>query len=248
MVRNRGKYRTENRLVVGACRIVAVICAFGGGLQLQAQEVKTPYPDMAPLEQYLMPDRNAEIALARTAAPESISRDATVLVLGKHGYEPAVEGKNGFVCLVERAWNAPFDNPEFWNPKNRSPICYNPPAAHSVLPLIIKKAELIVAGKSKVQQIEAWEKATYARRELPTTLEPGAMSYMISKDAYLSDQGHHNLAHLMFYTPVMEKAKWGADEPNSPVILLQTGPPEPFTVFIVPTGKWSDGSSARLPK
>ena len=52
----------------------------------------------------------------------------------------------------------------------------------------------------------------------------------------------------MFYTPVMEKAKWGADVPNSPVILLQTGPPEPFTVFLVPTGKWSDGTQAPMPK
>jgi hypothetical protein len=103
-----------------------------------------------------------------------------------------------------------------------------------------------MAGKSK-PQIEAWEKAAWARKELPTTLEPGAMAYMLSKDAYLTDQGSHNLAHLMLYTPVMDKANWGADVPNSPVSMLQTGPPEPFTLFIVPTGKWSDGSPARIP-
>jgi hypothetical protein len=53
-------------------------------------------PNMAPLDQYMM-ERDAEVALARTAAPEDISRDATVLVMGWHGYETAVEGKNGFV-------------------------------------------------------------------------------------------------------------------------------------------------------
>lgn len=224
-----------------------VICALGVPWPTQAQTAKNLYPNMAPVEQYLMPNQDAEIALARTAAPDSISRGATILVLGKRGYGTAVEGKNGFVCIVERAWTAPFDNAEFWNPKNRSPICYNPPAVRSVLPLTLKRAELVMAQKSK-SQIEELTKAAWAKKELPTTLEPGAMAYMLSKDAYLTDQGSHNLAHLMFYTPVMDKATWGADVPNSPVILLQSGPPEPFTLFIVPTGKWSDGSPARIPK
>ena len=74
------------------------------------------------------------------------------------------------------------------------------------------------------------------------------MSYMMSKDAYLTDDDGHNLAHLMFYVPLMDKANWGADVPNSPVMLLQTGPPEPFTFFIVPVGKWSDGIPAPVPK
>lgn len=202
---------------------------------------------MAPLDRYLIPDRDAEIALARSAAPAAISGDATVLVLGKHGYETAVAGKNGFVCVVERNWMAPFDNPEFWNPKNRGPVCYNPQAARSVLPMTIKRTEQVMAGKSR-SEIEAWEKTAYAKKELPTTLEPGAMAYMMSKDAYLTDEGSHNLAHLMLYTPVMNKANWGADAVGSPIILLQTGPPEPFTVFLVPTGKWSDGTGAPLPK
>ena len=53
-------------------------------------------------------DRNAEIVLARSAAPEAISRDADVLVLGQHGYETAVKGKNGFVCAVERGVDGPI--------------------------------------------------------------------------------------------------------------------------------------------
>src|SRR5271166_6607050 len=84
-----------------------------------AEDSKTPYSSMAPLEEYLM-ERNAEIALARSAAPDSISRDAEVLVLGRHGYETAVKGKNGFVCVVERGWMGPFngeDAANFWNPK-----------------------------------------------------------------------------------------------------------------------------------
>ena len=98
-----------------------------------AQDPNQPYPTMAPVEQYLM-DRDAEIALARSAAPDAISRDASVIVLTRHGYETAVQGRNGWVCWVGRGWLAMFDNPEFWNPKVRAADCLNPPAARSVLP------------------------------------------------------------------------------------------------------------------
>lgn len=230
-------------LVVSSLALVIVL---GAAWKAPAHQAKTPYPNMAPVDQYLMQDGEAEIALARSAAPESISRDAEVMVLGRHGYETAIPGKNGFVCVVERNWMAPFDNLEFWNPKNRSPICYNPQAARSILPVTIKRTEPVMAERSKAQ-IQQWEKEAYARKELPATVEPGAMAYMMSKRAYLTDKGSHNLAHLMFYTPVMNRANWGADAPNSPVIFLQQVTPEPFTVFLVPTGKWSDGTSAPLP-
>jgi len=227
--------------------LVVVLCA---AWQAYAQDAKGPYPSMAPLDQYLMADRDAEIALARSAAPEAISRDADVLVLGRHGYETAVKGKNGFVCAVERAWMGPFDGDgadNFWNPKVRGPVCFNPPAARSVLPLTYKRTEMILAGKSKAQIIDAL-KAAYEKKELPP-LEPGAMSYMMSKDQYLTDNGdHHWVAHLMFYTPLMDGAVWGANLPRSPVILNPqfSGAPEPIDVFMVPTRRWSDGTAASV--
>src|SRR5271154_7105512 len=104
----------------------ALVIVLGAAQQTQAQDAKAPYPNMAPLDQYLM-GRDAEITLARSAAPESISRDAEVMVLGRHGYETAVKGKNEFVCAVERSWMAPFDDPEFLNPDQRLPHCLNPP-------------------------------------------------------------------------------------------------------------------------
>src|SRR5262249_1085765 len=77
----------RNRLAAGASLVVAVICSFAASPQMRAQDHKIQYPSMAPLDQYLMPDRDAEIVLARSAAPDAISRDATVFVLGRHGYE-----------------------------------------------------------------------------------------------------------------------------------------------------------------
>jgi len=231
------------KFAVVAWLIFALISPLGPARQIQAQGDKTPYPTMAPVEQYLM-DRDAEIALARSAAPESISRDAKVVVLGRHGYETAVEGTNGFVCAVERSWMNTFDQPEFWSPKTRGAICYNPPAARSVLPIIYMRARMVLAGLSKEQMISRI-KAAYAKKELPP-LEPGAMAYMMSKDAYLTDAGSHNMAHLMFYTPLMDGANWGAGLPKSPVYLISEfkGAPEPIDVFIVATGKWSDGTPA----
>jgi len=233
----------------------ALTFALGGARQAHALDAKTPYPSMAPLDQYLMADRNAEIALARSAAPPSISRDAKVVVLGPHGYETAVEGKNGFVCIVERAWMNPFDSPEFWNPKNRGPICFNPPAARTVLPITLMRTKLVLAGKSKAEVTESI-KAAVERKELPA-LEVGAMCYMMSKDAYLTDAGGHNLAHLMFYTPLMDGAVWGANLvdssngvsepfPGSPLLLSPQfrGNPEPINVFFMGTGMWSDGTAA----
>jgi hypothetical protein len=234
----------------GACLVVAVICAFAAPLQMRAQDPKTPYPSMAPLDQYLM-DRNAEIALARSAAPEAISHDAEILVLGRHGYEPAVKGKNGFVCVVERGWMGPFDGDDaanFWNPKMRGPVCYNPPAARSILPLTYKRTEMILAGQSQAQIIEGIK--AFIKQKLPP-LEPGAMSYMMSKDQYLNDGSRHNwIAHLMIYTPLMDSAVWGADLPHSPVMLNPQfqGHPEPIDVFMVPTGRWSDGTPAPMPQ
>jgi hypothetical protein len=210
---------------------------------VRSQEAKTKYPRMAPAEEYLMTDRDAEIALARSAAPESISHDATILVLGRHGYETAVEGKNGFVCVVERGWMSPADAPEFWNPRIRGPICFNPPAARSVLPTTYKRTEMVLAGKTKAEIIEG-NKALFERGELPA-LEPGAMSYMLSKGAYLTDNDDHNLAHLMFYTSLLDGAVWGADLPKSPVMLIpQFKGAQPIDVFIVPVGRWSDGTAA----
>jgi len=226
-----------------ALGIVVLAILLCGAWQSQAQDPKTPYPSMAPLGQYLMGDRNAEIAMARSAAPESISRDAEVLVLGRHGYETAVKGKNGFVCVVERSWMSPFDHPQFWNPKLRGPICFNPPAARSILPLTFKRTELVLAGLSKAQIFDGIK--AFGKKELQP-LEPGGMCYMMSSQGYLNDSAGHWVPHLMFYVPQTDGMVWGADLPGSPVMLNPQfqGAPEPVTVFMIPVLKWSDGTPA----
>lgn len=209
-------------------------------------EKPAPYPKMAPLDQYLMADRNAEIALARTAAPASISGDATIMVLTKRGYEEAVKGKNGFVCLIGRSWLAPLDEPELWNPKIRAPICLNAPAVRSVLPLQFQLTAFALSGATREQMVVKL-KATLATKSFAP--ETGAMSYMMGKDQHLSDRDNHWHPHLMFYMPsTIGEAVLGANLAASPVV----GGPSvvagvgtmPVSTFYVLLDKWSDGTSA----
>jgi len=228
----------------------ALAAALSAPKPAPAQDAKQPYPAMAPIEQYLM-DRDAEIALARSAAPDAISRDASVIVLTRHGYETAVKGTNGWVCEVARSWMAMFDHPEFWNPKVRAAGCLNPPAARSVLPDTYKRTELLLAGRSK-QDVIAATRAAIDKKEYPP-LEQGTVVYMMSKSSYLTDGGDHNVSHIMFYQTDKPDAAWGANVVNAPVgsanywywsadayPQLKSFPP--LAVFLVMVPKWSDGT------
>ena len=225
--------------------VAVLVFAFGmvfEGQEMRSQEAATKYLHMAPVEEYLITDRTAEITLARTAAPESISRDATILVLGRRGYETAVEGKNGFVCVVQRSWTLPFDSPEFWNPRVRLPLCMNPPGARFNLPLTFKTEELASAGLSK-NQMSGRLKAAYDNKELPVP-EHGSMCYMMSKQQYFGDkEGNAGDSHLMFWFPQGEHMDWGADASDSPVNVHQYTP-QPITEFTISVAKWSDGTVA----
>src|SRR6266404_8863932 len=227
---------------VGAIAIksFALLVVLGTAYQAMAQDATTPYPKMAPIEQYLM-DRTAEIALARSAAPESISADAEVLVLGHHGFETAVKGKNGFVCIVGRGWSSAAD-PDFWNPKVRVPICLNAAAARTYLLRVTKITDLALAGRTLAQVNEAIASAV-AKKDLPP-MEPGAMCYMMSKQGYGGDSAPHWPSHLMFFYSDIDPAIWGANLPGSPIIAI-ADPLEHLTQFVIPVQHWSDGTEDR---
>jgi len=243
---------TRNEIRITLLSGFVLVAALIASRPVAAQDAKQPYPNMAPIDQYLM-DRDAEVALARSAAPDAISHDASVIVLTRHGYETAVQGKNGWVCWVGRGWLGMFDHPEFWNPKVRAAECINPPAARSVLPYAYKRTELLLAGHSK-QEVIATIKVAIDKKELPA-LEQGTVSYMMSKDSYLSDYGGHNAPHMMFFETAKDGAAWGANLANSPVLAVnywyisaeaypQLKSFPRLSVFLVGVTKWSDGTSA----
>ena len=208
-----------------------------------AQAAKDPYPTMAPLDQYLIADEKSEIALARSAAPASIADAAEVMVLGRDGYKTAVTGTNGFMCLVERSWGQGTEEAEFWNPKMRAPHCFNALAAKSFAQIYLLKTKLVLAGKSKSEIAKAVATALDSK-ELPA-LEPGAMAYMMSKQQYLNDQGKNWRSHTMFFSPGDMTKSWAADDPNSPVMMVND-PQERVTILLVLADKWSDGTASAM--
>ena len=219
----------------------ALLVVLGTVYRATAQDATTLYPKMAPVDQYLMTDQAAEIALARSAAPESISRDAEVLVLGRHGFETAVKGTNGFVCIVGRSWTSAADA-DFWDPKVRVPMCVNGAAARSYLLRVTKETEWGLAGRTPAQMNEAIS-AAIAKKELPP-MEPGAMCYMMSKEGYGGDSSPHWPSHLMFFFTDANLASWGANLPGSPVVGLSDPVAEHLTQFVIPVQRWSDGTEA----
>ncbi len=203
------------------------------------QAAKALYPVMAPLDQYLISDEKAEIALARSSAPASISDAAEVMVLRRDGYATAVKGSNGFVCIVQRSWAKPTDDAEFWNAKVRAPNCFNPAASKTFLPIFLLKTKLVLAGKSRAQILAATTSAL-DKKEIPA-LAPGAMCYMMGKQQYLSDDDRNWHPHVMVFVSGDAAKSWGANLHGSPVIAAND-PEERVTIFMVLAGAWSDGT------
>ena len=233
----RTSMKTKERTIWIMAPVLAISIGF---LAPNATAQSDTYPKMAPVDQYLM-EKNAEIQLARSAAPDSISRDATILVLGRQGYETAVEGKNGFVCIVGRGWTSAPDS-EFWNPKVRVPMCVNAAAARSYLLRLTKETEWGLEGRTQAQMTESI-KAALAKKELPA-MEPGAMCYMLSKQGYGGDSSPHWPPHLMFFYSDTDPAIWGANLPGSPVVGM-SDLVEHLTQFVIPVQRWSDGTEGR---
>ncbi len=232
--------RTRRRPMVGSgvCGVAFLLGAFGSA---GAGDAKPAYPAMAPIEQYRVASASEEIARSRSAAPTSISGDASVLTLGDRGYETTLRGRNGFVCLVQRSWAAGFEDAEFWNPKLRAPICFNPAAARTVLPGYLERTKWAVAGVSRADMIKRTNAELAANRiAMP---EPGALAYMMSKQGYLGDLAGHWHPHLMFFFGPTNVADWGADLHGSPVFAAR-GDSEPITTFFVLVPTWSDGTPA----
>jgi len=228
----RTMYRTA------ACNLILLLGA-SVSVSAGAGETHGPYPTPASFEPFRFASPSEEIAMARRAAPASISKDAEILTLGSHGYETAVRGKNGFVCLIQRSWVNLFDDPEFWNPKIRVSICFNPPAARSVLPEYLERTRWVLSGVPKVTLVER-TRAAVAPHVISDPL-PGSMSYMMSRQGYIHDNAGHWHSHVMFFTPHTDGAQWGANVSGGPIFSQDMGP-EPVTYFFVVVPMWSDGS------
>jgi hypothetical protein len=224
--------------VLRVCVLLAVATALAGAAGNQT---------MPPLSQYLMTPKT-EIAFARSAAPASISNDATIMILTAHGYTAAVKGRNGFTCLVER-WGH-LNIPAFWNLKIQTPVCYNAAATRTVLLYTLKRTALVLRGETEAQ-IEQTMSGAVTTKTLPAAA-PDSIAYMMSKSQYINDNAKSWYPHLMFFMPQADAANigesWGADRLRSPVVYDPHSGMfhEPWARFFIPVSHWSDGSPAPL--
>ena len=218
--------------------VVAVIAL----LIAHSANAQQKHPDLTP---FMIADRSAEVALARTAAPRSITDSATVLVLANNGFVEAHHGSNGFTCVVFRGFDGATTDPNFWNAKVRAPQCLNPPASRTVLPELMKRAEWIMTGASTTE-VDARTKRAFAAHEFATPAA-GSMAYMLSPQQYLTDDDPHWMPHLMFYYDrSLPAAAWGAGDGKSPIIDATGNSPAPRMVLLIPVPQWSDGTPAAL--
>ena len=189
-----------------------------------------------PVADYLMP-RDAEIALARSAAPAVISEKATVKVLTKAGYEVAATGDNGVVCVVMRGFSAPTYTPAalrdiVYDATVRAPICFAAPAARTVLPYYELRTKLALAGKAPDQIADAVQ-AAYVKGELPRR-DGTTFAYMFSAHQHLGSAVGSWHPHMMVFVPYADTTTVGQTPFGDTLPAVTDDAGTPFAVVVVP--------------
>lgn len=229
------------------CKTFVVAAAIAGSAIATSvsSAAQSPQGELVRFRPYMPQSNEWELALARSAAPPSVSSRADILVFGPSGYRLQSKGDNGFTCLVERSWAKDPGDPEFWNPKMRAPTCMNRAAARTILTSYLERTKWVLAGASEAEVRHRIEQNVAAGKIRPP--EAGAMSYMMSKQQYLSNDGGHPWhPHVMVYFPAsIAGASWGANGTASPV-LSDVAKFDHVITFMVPVARWSDGSPASM--
>jgi hypothetical protein len=163
------------------------------------QSTRTPANLSRAGRRALLP-RDSEIMLARSAAPRSVSSQATVMIFTDSGFTVAEQGTNGVVCVVNRSW-----------PASLEPHCFDEEAAATILPMELRRTMLYHQGRSTADaDREIASGLATGRFRLPTR---PAMSYMMSAGQQLvGDDGTpagHWRPHVMIYYPFLTNSAMG---------------------------------------
>ena len=214
-------------------RLFALLAALTTLPAVRLDAQTSNYP---PVERYLMP-RDAEIALARTAAPPNVADRATVKVLTTSGFVVAQQGDNGNVCMVMRGFSAPTYTPAqfrdlVYDPTVRAPICFTAPAARTAMPYYELRTRLALAGKAP-DQIAVAVKAAYANGALPRR-DVATFAYMWSAHQHLASGINAWHPHMMIFVPEYENAMVGSNAFGSPLPQVSDDAGTPFTVVVIP--------------
>jgi hypothetical protein len=211
--------------------LFAIFFAGVGVISAQAQRSK-----YSALSEYMM-ETGAEVALAKSAAPENISGHATIKVLTASGYSVAAQGDNGFVCMVLRSWGAPTFTPAanrelIYYAGMRAPICFDPVASRTVLPYQELRTKLGMEGRDPDAIAERVSTA-YALGELPK-MEGVSFAYMWSADSNLGPGVGAWHPHMMVYAPYYKNSMLGDNQCGGPAPCVGDDAGTPFAVVVIP--------------
>jgi hypothetical protein len=148
---------------------------------------------------------NIERELAVSAAPEHLRAGVTVYVYGAKGFTKAQTGTNGFTCLVNRDGFF-YGSPAF------KPTCWDAEGATSYVPVMLRVAELLAAGKS-IEEIRAEIDAGFKAGRFHRPRRTG-IAYMLAGDVNLESSTGKIVsqafpAHYMIYAPGVTSADLG---------------------------------------
>ena len=184
----------------------------------------------APFSEYAM-SQESEVALARSAAPESISGHARIEVLTPKGYEVAVKGDGEFVCMVLRGWSAAPDPVATGDARIRGPICFDAVGARTVVPAEELKAKLGLAGQSPAA-IGREVAVQYGLGKLPK-MEGAAFAYMWSASQRVGPDAGAWHPHMMIYVPYYENRFLGNNPVGGHAAPFVVGEGTPYCIVMV---------------
>lgn len=141
-----------------------------------------------------------EIALARSAAPASVTTDAAILVLRDNKYKTVHAGTNGVTCMVSRS-----------QPLALEPICYDPEASRTILQMELRLVEMRLAGVA-AEEIERRIDEAIGSGDLALPQRP-ALAYMLSAGQILYADAGTKVGsfrpHLHMYMPYATAEQFG---------------------------------------
>jgi hypothetical protein len=198
--------------------LIAVLLSAG----IRPTAAQAPTPERSG-RRSLLP-RAEEVALARSAAPAAISARARVLALADSGYVTADSGSNGVTCVVNRSW-----------PRSIEPHCYDEEGAASILPMELRRTELLHRGAS-TQEADREIAAGLASGRFRLPRRPSLTYMMSSAQVLYDDEGRHVGSwrpHVMLYYPYLTNAAFGLGEVPGMTVSEQ-GSPFSTLILVMP--------------
>jgi hypothetical protein len=183
-------------------------------------------------------DRQKEIALALSACPPTVASKAAVYVLDKSGYVKVRDNQNGFTAIVQHSL-----------PSAQEPQCMDAEGTRTLLPRMLKVAELRAQGKSP-EEIKRLVADALAKGVLQPPTRPG-VDYMLSTENVVpDDKGVLSPfpPHVMFYAPYLTNADLGSDGQAGGGPAFVAGEGTPYALIIVPVGTHTGPAHAMVDK